>query len=833
MNSPKYVMRAGVCALSLVLVACGGGGGTNSTPAPPTGGGGNPAPTPGPAPAPAPPPSNANGDLLGNLQSEDFTNIAAGATLSSDGTNRTVTNGSITASIIYDASDQSYTLQTPTGTLTFTPADVDNAQSNDGSIVYVITNGNTTNSLTLTRAGTSGPITYQYVGSAFWQQVTNNTTSGSGSIDSLVYGVETPDGDVPRTGSADFDIDLIGAMTVGENISPLAGNGTASVDFGSGDIVILGQLTLAPFQGPDSTFTGVAELSSSTGVFSGTFTFQDFGLFQGDIAGRLFGPAADEIGAVWSVNNNSDRVATGTIMGRRGTTPANTQFNAVDPLLDNSQTFTTSAKVVAFGAQNRPGQNGFLDFNNISGSESPMRLRFDAATNQLLIASDYAETLYDFNSARFPNNLGTTRAEYRSERLTYVNMTGWKLFLEPLTPDNRHAYWTYGFATDDSNVPRTGSAAYALDFIGSGVDPDFNADFRIGGTGLLRTDFATGAIDLTGALGISENISLSGVPTFGTTAQLIGSGMLSASVNSFSGTLTLDGIGNYAGVFDGLFFGPDAEEVGGTFAASDDNGEIAGAFIGEKDDDASAGGVPLADLTGTTELVGVRQEDVSFDRVSITYDADAGTYTIPFRDFPDDRTVNLSAADIDAARSDAARTYYVRDEVGGFDGYIFNADPNNPEFVLTYSTFAAIRPVLEDFPSGTIRGENVYYSFGLATPSAAIPRVGSATYTGGAVGSARFDAATYIDVAGDATLTANFTDSTFQSIINLIAQDGSLRDFGQFNLDGQIDINGVLFGGLNGQLYGPNAEEVGGVFDIIDDSGPSRIIFQGVVYGTR
>ncbi len=128
-----------------------------------------------------------NPDLLTPLDSETFRNVAARGAASFGATGTTGTVSEITATISFNIANNSYTLTTPTGTISFGPGDIDNAQSSAGAVVYVKTAGNTTNSLTLTRPGTSGPITYTYVGSAFWQKTVVGQGTGRSTRSSMAY----------------------------------------------------------------------------------------------------------------------------------------------------------------------------------------------------------------------------------------------------------------------------------------------------------------------------------------------------------------------------------------------------------------------------------------------------------------------------------------------------------------------------------------------------------------------------------------------------------------------------------------------------------------------
>jgi len=143
----------------LLVSACGSGGGVNSTPTP------SPTPTsPTPTPtSPTPTPSQANASLVDLQYIERFANVAATANASfpTGGAAATVQSAPSTVTLNYDAATRGYTLAVDGRMQTFLPSQIDAAQSNAAITVYVRTNGDTTESLTLTKPGTSGRLTYQ------------------------------------------------------------------------------------------------------------------------------------------------------------------------------------------------------------------------------------------------------------------------------------------------------------------------------------------------------------------------------------------------------------------------------------------------------------------------------------------------------------------------------------------------------------------------------------------------------------------------------------------------------------------------------------------------
>ena len=306
MNSMKYLALAAACAS---LAACGGGGdGVASTPTPP-------------APPPAP-----NTSLLAPLGTETFVNDATTGNVNYPKTDEygTATSGPSTLTISYDAPSSRYTVSTTGRSQTFTSSNIDTALSNAQIAVYKKVNGKVTDTLTLTKPGTSGALTYKYVGAGFWQQTTDGSTAVSGTLDSFTYGVKTPDASVPRTGNASYSIDLLGTMAWGDTLMALRGNGTMTVDFAASNLNFTGNYyetnaNTGGTNGPNQ-FGGAANLSTSANALSGKlFLHNGFTPpMVADLTGRFYGPGAEEVGAAWNYADPISKIAgTGTITGRK------------------------------------------------------------------------------------------------------------------------------------------------------------------------------------------------------------------------------------------------------------------------------------------------------------------------------------------------------------------------------------------------------------------------------------------------------------------------------------------------------------------------------------
>src|SRR5438874_1144933 len=82
-----------------------------------------------------------------------------------------------------------------------TAADRDGTKSTAEADIYVKTNGNTTDSISVSTnsadAGTASSPQYRYVGGGVWQHTVTSSDGAAGFADAFSYGVETAAGAVP------------------------------------------------------------------------------------------------------------------------------------------------------------------------------------------------------------------------------------------------------------------------------------------------------------------------------------------------------------------------------------------------------------------------------------------------------------------------------------------------------------------------------------------------------------------------------------------------------------------------------------------------------------
>ncbi|MEM8985891.1 MAG: transferrin-binding protein-like solute binding protein [Pseudomonadota bacterium] len=299
--------RASIIALSMALAACGGGGGSGGSDFTPT---------------PAPTPTN---DSLADLDTtETFPIAAAGVTVSvipnttptetvliSEG--QTGFNGG--GSVRYDAAADSFTFTPPTSltgeTITVGPGDFtseDNIYFNyaqDGVTVKIVKPDNTFQAVSYTSFG-------------IWASTDNSQNSLT--VNYALFGVETVLGDMPQTGSANYNGFAVGSLSTddsGESFFNLVGQANFTANFSAASLTGRMELvqqdssgTLLPWQIVDMT----ASIASGGNTFSGTTAGVDDTSLTGAVNGAFFGPAAGELGGTFDLSNGSD-FAVGAFVG--------------------------------------------------------------------------------------------------------------------------------------------------------------------------------------------------------------------------------------------------------------------------------------------------------------------------------------------------------------------------------------------------------------------------------------------------------------------------------------------------------------------------------------
>jgi hypothetical protein len=217
---------ASMLVFTAMLSACGDSGGVNSAP--------TPTPTPSPTPTPAPAPTYQKvSELSGNRHYE-----TAGISFQGNGTSLTghATQGyGNSVKVDYTAATDTYTLTAPNGTTqSFSPGNVDVTKSNSNLTYYDKTAGGFHDVFQLVLPPVKGVnLSYTVIGT--WSHA--NISAGTFQGQFAVGGIPTIASDMPKTGSASYNVDGTGAyITNGLLYGGDLSDSTFSANFGTGTL---------------------------------------------------------------------------------------------------------------------------------------------------------------------------------------------------------------------------------------------------------------------------------------------------------------------------------------------------------------------------------------------------------------------------------------------------------------------------------------------------------------------------------------------------------------------------------------------------------------------
>lgn len=756
----------------------------------------------------------------------------------------TVDSGPLALTISYDATTQAYTVSDGVRSQTFEPGDFDPGKSSATLTTYTITSGNTTESLSLTKTGTGAGQT-RYVAAGFWQRQVNGATSVDGRFEAFAYGIRTPDGALPRTGFASFDVSLLGAESFGALVYALAGSGRVNASLESGAIIGAGTYSKT------NVATGAAEaghvwgfaafLSANSNNFDGQIALTSVA-GRGELHGAFFGPAANEVGASFSYDNNSDRAAAGTIIGVRNSTRLNQSTSLITPQND---TFFTPLGVSLRGSLDAQGRlstvvtnPGLLAIH--MRSSAPGQFQYFSRDGR---ASDILPDGYNERGIRIFSGGGSGAAG------TIFDTRPNRGYLDA---------FVFGFDTSAAGVPRTGTAQYAVTLLGGVMAPGATPQ-SLEGKGAFGVNFATGAVGTLGTYTVTSarpvlDVHSSGTMTDG--GRWSGTGTLSSTANAFSGTFEMDGTTDYSGSLIGKFFGTNAAEVGAVANLTAASGARAVAAL------TGARGVgEIPDLTVTTTLQGSdaqfntrpsqnpTQSTVLNPGIQIAYDPAAKSYTFvsPATSAAGAVPLNNSLTQANRTGGDATFTNY---QATGYSGRTFNVGAGNPVIVLSYTSFAEI---IEDRTVGGVATNSHHYiAFGAQTPAFQVPTTGTASYSGVVYGTGRHGlVSNEAALSGTSSFSVNFATNAASMLLDLTATDkasGVAQDLADLTFTGTLSAaNRSAFvlttpaannGTMNGQFNGPDAAEFAASFRFdlpptVPGNAASGSTFAGVTVGKK
>lgn len=413
-------------------------------------------------------------------------------------------------------------------------------------------------------------------------------------------------------------------------------------------------------------------------------------------------------------------------------------------------------------------------------------------------------------------------------------------------PEVQLSTFTYGLNTPAAAVPRSGTAGFSIVTLGVAAAP--GREPRVfEGSGTFSTDFGAGVFKLQSSH--TETGLISGEGIVGGGIELLGSGRLSASDGTFSGNILYGGTdADIAGTLSGRFYGPSAQELGASFAAGNANGAtVTGSFAGWRDPNASVENLTLTNLT-SAQLFYVPFAMVTtttFDGPGTPYvrtyssigqlnrqNSETFTYGPGLSNLPGGQfTINDKVASSDPNFITYRKTFNGQD----VQLELYRPGSANTQLALTYASLGRWRT--SETHGVVTEASRVFLSYGLETTAQLLSaKTGTARYNGVVFGAGTNEAtlASY-DVAGTSVFNVNFTDQRYSGSLALMGNgiDGTPSlDFGAYAFAGNLSattrdsladlsIGGTRAGELTTRFFGPDGEEIGGIFTLTVPTGNS------------
>ncbi|MCA0210789.1 MAG: transferrin-binding protein-like solute binding protein [Proteobacteria bacterium] len=483
--------------------------------------------------------------------------------------------------ISYDATSQSYTINTSNGSRTFRPQDQTASDSN--ATYYSWTNGSDDDSLMLTKAGDSGAFNYRYVAAGL-----KRYRAGSGTaegmltrLDAFTYGIRTADAAVPTSGTGSFAIGITGNQALGDAVGRFDGTGLLTMDFANLAFTGSGLLTIrypsnrypARSDGPYSPYFGRFATSGILGTgrnqFTGTIDLELLGAFQAALDGRFYGPAAEEVGATFAGPGPGNRTVVGAIIGRRGN--AALEYETLGSLL------TPVMVPASYSSLSYVDNGAGTSFSSVALGRGDGAIVIDPAPPSYSAGPDFgpANKVPEQSDARFTTyriGSGENQTVYRVYNVGSGNdqlVLSYATFLQRQFVGPAGARFNeasiFGLLSNYSYLPRSGHGLYQGVLHGSAIGSDSNAD-RFALTGTAGFDFDFGAASFTGTLNpTATNLRTNVASSLGTFTFANGSvpGYNGMSVAFFGDIVGAPGA---TGRIDGRFYGPNAQEIAAIFS---------------------------------------------------------------------------------------------------------------------------------------------------------------------------------------------------------------------------------------------------------------------------
>ncbi|MCW2393982.1 MULTISPECIES: transferrin-binding protein-like solute binding protein [unclassified Sphingobium] len=537
---------------------------------------------------------------MGPLQSQTFTSNGGNLSGRFYADERPVENGQSargTLSISYNAATQSYSIATANRSATFAPADL--VASGSPAFISFQKLGTTSEALTLTRPGTSGELTYRYVGGGAWERATVSGNTLDFTYDPFTYGIQTPAGQLQPSGTGRYAVSLVGARAIDSPFA-VAGSGALQIDFQTGALTSSGVLTTIDvdtglIKGIGAYF-GEAALTSGTTAFSGNFFMDDGKRFNGGWDGRFYGPNGEEVGATWYLYSADGEVTAGYMLGRQDSTVAGLNMSLTTLQFDDSFEHRFSQlSLTDTGNGNSANNaallrsNGLFTYNAAQGSyryqdsDRGIDTTFGSASLDSA-ASSNALAVYRITGGdglSYTLSLNKAGSGNTAIALSYASFGRWERAQAPGS-DRLDRWFAWGIRTNGFQIP-TGSGSFTGIIRGTAAQFGGGATYALSGTSNFAVNFGagtfTGSLNPIGKSNFDGSTRNFGTFTFDRGVMDIDAGLTADVVN---------GSNAYLGFFEGALYGPTATEIGGTFGFQTAPGDtsstyyLSGATVGKR-----------------------------------------------------------------------------------------------------------------------------------------------------------------------------------------------------------------------------------------------------------
>ena len=414
--------------------------------------------------------------------------------------------------------------------------------------------------------------------------------------------------------------------------------------------------------------------------------------------------------------------------------------------------------------------------------------------------------------------------------------------------------FVYGFPTEASSVPRSGSAGYDIDVDGF-IAFHNTAPRTATGSGKFNADFLSGLYSLNAS--VVEMSQATGSVL--TTAPLHAAGHLGAD-GSFSGRISYDNPDSaWVGTLNGSLYGPEGKEIGATFLVSGGDGDFAGSVIGAKNSSGVVANLALTNLLVPQQFT---SRDVVLGEDILSVGAPAMEHITYFAIGPDGGgsyqtvsglTAGFTTADQVSAPGSPFNVYRKTTVAGDEEFDLFKPGTANDEVALTYAGFGEWRLASPSDPSNP---RQEFFTYGVVTPFWTMAaKTGTAQYTGVVHGGGAVQSTSIrYNLFGTAAYSVNFSSNSYTGSLAIKGVDasGGVRDFGLFDVHGiplganggnsyplgdfaDTTQNGAFVGQISNRFFGPDGEEMAGVFNLTvgGNSGPPKINLTGVAVAKR